>query len=143
MWSLLVSVTRLPVIFSNGFYSRFRLLCGHSFLLSFYTMKSSRRRFIKYTSMAAAGIICGGKVFADSGSEYTYHSLSEISSLLQQRKVSSLSITKACLARIKILNPRVNAFITVTDRRAIDDARKADREIRHGKWKGPLHGVPI
>ena len=47
------------------------------------------------------------------------------------------------LGRIGQHNETLNAFITVSDERALVQARKADREIREGKDRGPLHGIPI
>jgi len=47
------------------------------------------------------------------------------------------------LDRIEQHNESLNAFITITDERALDQARKADEEIRQGKDRGPLHGIPV
>ena len=51
--------------------------------------------------------------------------------------------TQSCLNRIERLNPRLNAFITVTAESALAQARQAETEIQGGRWRGPLHGVPI
>jgi aspartyl-tRNA(Asn)/glutamyl-tRNA(Gln) amidotransferase subunit A len=58
-------------------------------------------------------------------------------------KLSPVELTEQCLARIERFNPRLNAFITVTADLAREQARTAEREIRDGKWRGPLHGLPI
>jgi aspartyl-tRNA(Asn)/glutamyl-tRNA(Gln) amidotransferase subunit A len=47
------------------------------------------------------------------------------------------------LRRTEELNPRLNAFITVTAGSALAEARTAEKEISQGKWRGPLHGIPI
>jgi aspartyl-tRNA(Asn)/glutamyl-tRNA(Gln) amidotransferase subunit A len=70
-------------------------------------------------------------------------SLLETSEAIRTGRASSFEVTEECLARIVKLNPRVNAFITVTTDLAREQARRADKEIREGKWRGPLHGVPI
>lgn len=70
-------------------------------------------------------------------------SLAEASALLRSRKLSPVDLTRACLDRIARLNPRLNAFITVTEDSALTQARQADAELREGHWHGPLHGVPI
>jgi len=57
--------------------------------------------------------------------------------------VSPLELTRAYLERIERHDPALNAFITVTAERALDDARRATEEISSGRWRGPLHGVPI
>ena len=62
---------------------------------------------------------------------------------LKTRNVSALNVTEACLDRIERFNGRLNAFITLTPERALDDARRADREMKRGVRRGPLHGVPI
>src|SRR6185312_5889130 len=51
--------------------------------------------------------------------------------------------TQAYLDRIAQLNPLINAYITVTADRALEDARRADAELAAGKSRGPLHGIPI
>ena len=57
--------------------------------------------------------------------------------------VSPVELTRDCLARIEQLNPRLNAFITVTAESALDQAQIAQDEILRGDWRGPLHGIPI
>lgn len=52
-------------------------------------------------------------------------------------------LTEDALATIARLQPSLNAFITVTGDAALADARKADREIAAGQYRGPLHGIPI
>jgi len=69
--------------------------------------------------------------------------LLETSEALRTGKVSPVELTEECLDRIEQLNPRVNAFITVTAELAREQARRAEKEIRAGAWRGPLHGVPI
>ena len=49
---------------------------------------------------------------------------------------------QAFLDRIESVNPKVNAFITVTGEHAMKQARKAEREIATGSYRGPLHGMP-
>jgi aspartyl-tRNA(Asn)/glutamyl-tRNA(Gln) amidotransferase subunit A len=70
-------------------------------------------------------------------------SLIEASELIRSRKIAAVELTGACLVRIERWNPILNAFITVTGDRALSQAREADAEIRGGKWRGPLHGVPV
>jgi aspartyl-tRNA(Asn)/glutamyl-tRNA(Gln) amidotransferase subunit A len=70
-------------------------------------------------------------------------SIAQISELLRKGSVSPVELTTDALARIEKLNPRLNAFITVTADSALEDARRAEAEIRHGDWRGPLHGVPL
>jgi aspartyl-tRNA(Asn)/glutamyl-tRNA(Gln) amidotransferase subunit A len=69
--------------------------------------------------------------------------ISELSSLLRDRVVSPVEVTESYLRRIEALNPILDAFITVTAERALDQARQAEREIQKGEYRGSLHGVPI
>ena len=69
--------------------------------------------------------------------------LSEASQLVHAKKVSPVELTRACLGRIEPLNPKLNAFITVTADSALAEARSAEAEIHRGHWKGPLHGIPL
>jgi aspartyl-tRNA(Asn)/glutamyl-tRNA(Gln) amidotransferase subunit A len=70
-------------------------------------------------------------------------SVLETSELLRQGSVSPVELTNDCLARIEKLNPKLNAFITVTADAALAAARQAEAEIRRGDWRGPLHGIPL
>jgi aspartyl-tRNA(Asn)/glutamyl-tRNA(Gln) amidotransferase subunit A len=69
--------------------------------------------------------------------------LSEASELVRTKKVSPKELTAACLARIQRVNPALNAFITVTAEQATADAQRAEAEIMKGRWRGPLHGIPV
>lgn len=44
---------------------------------------------------------------------------------------------------IERLNPSLNAFITITADSALAEAGQSEKEIQHGDWRGPLHGIPI
>jgi aspartyl-tRNA(Asn)/glutamyl-tRNA(Gln) amidotransferase subunit A len=69
--------------------------------------------------------------------------LLEASELLRSKVVSPVALTEACLARIEALNPKLNAFITITADTALEQARQAESEIQQNHWRGPLHGIPI
>ncbi len=74
---------------------------------------------------------------------YRYASITELGELIRQRQVSPVELVSACLERIEQLQPRLNAFITVTAEQALQEANTAQSEIQHGAWKGPLHGIPV
>ena len=57
--------------------------------------------------------------------------------------MSPVELTHECLSRIERLNPKLNAFITVTADSAVAEARQAEAEVQHDCWRGPLHGIPI
>jgi Asp-tRNA(Asn)/Glu-tRNA(Gln) amidotransferase A subunit family amidase len=68
--------------------------------------------------------------------------VSELSRLIQSRRVSSLQLTQMYLARLKRYDPVLKCVITLTEERALSHARAADAEIARGKYRGPLHGIP-
>lgn len=67
----------------------------------------------------------------------------EAAQALGARRVSSLELTNRCLDQIAKLNPRLNAFITITEEGARARAQDLDRELAAGRNRGPLHGIPI
>ena len=67
----------------------------------------------------------------------------ELSRQIRDRSISPVELTQHCLVLIEKLNPALNAFITVTADSALDRARRAEREIFRGDYRGPLHGIPI
>jgi aspartyl-tRNA(Asn)/glutamyl-tRNA(Gln) amidotransferase subunit A len=69
--------------------------------------------------------------------------LAELSRALQSRSISSETATERCLASIAQRDSSINAFITVLADEARAQARAADQEIAAGRYRGPLHGVPI
>ena len=70
-------------------------------------------------------------------------SLSEASRRIQARQVTSIELTHALLDRIKIYNPKVNAYITLMRDEALAQAGRMDEEAKGGKFRSPLHGIPI
>jgi len=77
-----------------------------------------------------------------SAADLLFRPVSELSRLVRERKLTSVELTGACLDRIGMLDPTLHAFVTVMTEPALDEARRADREIAAGKVRGPLHGIP-
>ena len=69
-------------------------------------------------------------------------SLAEASAGIAAGALSPVALTEAALARIAALDPKLNAFITITADRARRAAALAEAEIKAGRRRGPLHGVP-
>src|SRR5687768_10492749 len=69
-------------------------------------------------------------------------SIQETHELLSSRKVSSEEVTHAYLERIHRLDPQIKSYVTVSDRFALEQARKADQHIKSGGALTPLTGVP-
>ncbi len=66
----------------------------------------------------------------------------DVAPLVQSGALSPVALVQACLAAIDA-RPELNAFITRLDAQALADAERAEQEIRAGRYRGPLHGIPI
>ena len=71
------------------------------------------------------------------------NSLREAADLIERREISPVELTRACLDRIASGNDELRAFISVMEERALAVAARAERSITAGKYRGPLHGIPI
>jgi Asp-tRNA(Asn)/Glu-tRNA(Gln) amidotransferase A subunit family amidase len=74
--------------------------------------------------------------------EVAFFTVSQLAELVRTRKVSSVDLTKMYLARLNRYSPKLICLVTLTEDLALEQARKADLEIRRGKYRGPLHGIP-
>jgi aspartyl-tRNA(Asn)/glutamyl-tRNA(Gln) amidotransferase subunit A len=70
-------------------------------------------------------------------------SATELAPLIRTRKVSPAEIVEPTLARIEGLNGRLSAYLHVAAEEARTAARAAERRVRSGEYRGPLHGIPI
>ena len=75
--------------------------------------------------------------------ELPFLSATELAELIRTAEVSPVEATDAYLARIEQVDPSLNSYITVTADQARAEARQAEAEIAAGKYRGPLHGVPV
>ena len=75
--------------------------------------------------------------------EIPFLSAVELGELLRKREVSPVEATEAYLARIQEVEPKTNAYITVSGDEALAAARQAENEIAAGNYRGVLHGVPV
>src|SRR6201987_3333809 len=69
--------------------------------------------------------------------------LAEAAALIRDRQVSPVDLTEECLETISRLNPRLNAFITVTAESALAEAHLGEKKIVRGNYRGPMQGIPI
>lgn len=69
--------------------------------------------------------------------------IADVAPRLAKGEVKSEKLTEECLSQIEALNPKLNAFITVTAKAALAEARAADKDIAGGRYRGPMHGVPV
>ncbi len=75
--------------------------------------------------------------------ELYYLTIHEAGSLLRDRQLSPVELTRAFLERIEQLDPTLQAYITVLPDQAMTSARAAEADIMRGDYRGPLHGIPI
>jgi aspartyl-tRNA(Asn)/glutamyl-tRNA(Gln) amidotransferase subunit A len=71
-----------------------------------------------------------------------YLGIHELAGRIQRRDISPVDVVEAYIERIEALNPRLSAFLTLTEELALEEARRAGAEIAGGRWRGPLHGIP-
>ena len=69
--------------------------------------------------------------------------IAQASAQIKARTLSPVELTQAFLARVDRFDGQINSHLLVLEEQALADARKAESEIGHGSWKGPLHGIPI
>jgi aspartyl-tRNA(Asn)/glutamyl-tRNA(Gln) amidotransferase subunit A len=106
--------------------------------------KSSRRQWL--TGVLGGAIAAQVQVVraqAGSADELTELSLKEASRRIRAKQVSPVELTEACLARIKLYNPKVNAWITVLREQALAQAKVLENEQASKSFRSPLHGIPI
>ena len=74
--------------------------------------------------------------------ELAFATVAELSALVRARRVSSLDLTRMYLGRLRRLDPQLHFAVTLTEERALAQARARDAELARGVWRGPLHGIP-
>jgi amidase len=72
-----------------------------------------------------------------------FQTLTQVAEQIRTRQLSSEELTKLMLKRIENIDGTWNSYATVMSESALSQSRQADREIASGKYRGPLHGVPI
>ncbi|MGC3979699.1 MAG: amidase [Steroidobacteraceae bacterium] len=116
-------------------------------------MSITRRNFGKLLGSAAVAELAisswpsygkSAAGFADaSANPLTSKSLTEVSKMIHDRTATSKQLVQAMLDRINVYNPKVNCYITVMAQEALAQAEQLDAEAAAGKFRGPLHGIPI
>jgi Asp-tRNA(Asn)/Glu-tRNA(Gln) amidotransferase A subunit family amidase len=74
--------------------------------------------------------------------EVAFWPVAKLSELIRTRQVSALELTRLYLDRLKRFGPKLECVVTLTEERALKQAAEADAEIRAGRYRGPLHGIP-
>jgi len=78
----------------------------------------------------------------DRPEDLAFASLTELGALLRSRTISSVELTRIYLDRLRRYGPKLECVVTLTEDLALEQARRADREIEAGRIRGPLHGIP-
>ena len=68
--------------------------------------------------------------------------VAELSRRIRARQLSPVELAQSYLERSRTIGARLNAYVTLTDQLALEQARAAEKEIGAGKYRGPLHGIP-
>ena len=74
--------------------------------------------------------------------DLAFFPVTALAPLVKRRDVSSTELTRMYLGRLKKHGPRLNNVVTLTEELALAQAAQADKEIRSGRYRGPLHGIP-
>ncbi|RYZ23055.1 MAG: amidase [Chitinophagaceae bacterium] len=74
--------------------------------------------------------------------ELAFYSIPQLASLIKNKKITSEELTKFFIGRLKKWGDTLQSVITLTEELALREARAADAEIRAGRYRGPLHGIP-
>ena len=72
-----------------------------------------------------------------------YQTISEISILIKTKQISCVELTQYILDRIAIVDKKLNSYITLLSQSALETAKNLDAELESGKYRGPLHGIPV
>ena len=101
----------------------------------------TRRDFIAGSAAAGVSLACGRA--AAQPSDPAELSIEAAAGLIRSQALSPVELLDAYLARIERLDPQLNAFVTVTEGLAREQAEARRAELQRGRWRGPLHGIPI
>jgi aspartyl-tRNA(Asn)/glutamyl-tRNA(Gln) amidotransferase subunit A len=71
-----------------------------------------------------------------------FRTIRELGDELRSGRLSPVALAEACLARLDMVGRKLNAVVTLTPERALEQARRAERELAAGRDRGPLHGIP-
>lgn len=71
-----------------------------------------------------------------------FSSITELATQIRSRRISPVELTESYLARLETVGQRLNAVATVMHDSALAEARAAENEIKRGRYRGPLHGIP-
>jgi aspartyl-tRNA(Asn)/glutamyl-tRNA(Gln) amidotransferase subunit A len=104
-------------------------------------MQNSSRRGFLAAGFGAA--VAARFALADDAGSLAAMTLKQASAAIRSKKVTPTELTEACLEQIKTYNPKINAWITVMRDKALAQAKTLTEEQAAGRFRSPLHGIPI
>jgi Asp-tRNA(Asn)/Glu-tRNA(Gln) amidotransferase A subunit family amidase len=75
--------------------------------------------------------------------DLAFYSIGELAELIRTKQIASTELTKFFIQRLKKYDPALHCVITITEERALRQAKLMDEEIKAGKYRGMLHGIPF
>lgn len=78
----------------------------------------------------------------EPGSEIFFASITELNAMLREKRISALELTRSFSARLETMGPRYNALALPLTEQAVRQARAVDSDIKRGRLRGPLQGIP-
>ena len=103
----------------------------------------NRRDFVRLASVAAlasSASVTSGAPAADDLAKLT---IAAASKKIHSGEITCSQLAQACIERSRVYNPIVNAYITIMNEEAMAQAVELDAEAKAGKFRGPLHGIPV
>ena len=80
---------------------------------------------------------------ADEDKKLLFTPVAELAGMISKKKLSPVELMEAVFRRIHLLNPKLNAFLTLCEEEALRSARRAQDDLGRGIRWGPLHGMPV
>lgn len=74
--------------------------------------------------------------------DVAFFTVTQLGELIRTRRISPVELARMYISRLKQYGPKLNCTVTLTDELGMVQAEQAEREIRRGKYRGPLHGIP-
>ncbi len=84
----------------------------------------------------------GGMQRPDNDADLAWLTLGQLAELIRTKQLTSTELTQFCLERLKKYNPQLECVVTLTEEKALAQAKRADQLLAQGIYLGPLHGIP-
>ncbi len=107
--------------------------------IAFHPARANKRLYVQKTKFRFGKVVAPQFTSVD---DLAFVTVPELAELIRTRKLSSTELTRMYLARLKRFGPKLLCVVTLTEDLALKQAEAADAEIKKGKYRGPLHGIP-